>query len=84
MSGATITIRTDNELAAKVAELATAMDRSRNWVIEDALRNYVEIQAWQIEGVHEAIRSMDAGEGIPHKEAMVQMEALLFGNDGTE
>ncbi len=29
--------------------LATAMDRSHNWIIEDALRHSVEAQAWQVE-----------------------------------
>jgi len=81
MADTSITIRTDPELAAKVAALATAMDRSRNWVIEDAIRQYVEVQAWQIEGIKEAIASLDRGEGIPHEQVMAEMEALLSGRD---
>jgi len=81
MADTSITIRTDPELAAKVAALATAMDRSRNWVIEDALRQYVEVQAWQIEGIKQAIASLDRGEGIPHEQVMAEMEALLSGRD---
>ena len=81
MADTSITIRTDPELAAKVAALATAMDRSRNWIIEDAIRQYVEVQAWQIEGIKEAIASLDRGEGIPHEQVMAEMEALLSGRD---
>lgn len=81
MADTSITIRTDPELAAKVAALATAMDRSRNWVIEDALREYVEAQAWQIEGIKAAITSLDKGEGIPHEQVMADMEALLSGRN---
>lgn len=81
MADTSITIRTDPELAAKVAALATAMDRSRNWVIEDALREYVEAQAWQIEGIKAAIVSLDKGEGIPHEQVMADMEALLSRGD---
>lgn len=81
MADTSITIRTDPELAAKVAALATAMDRSRNWVIEDALRQYVEVQAWQIEGIKEAIASLDRGEGITHEQVMAEMEELLSGRD---
>lgn len=80
MTGTSITIRTDTELADKVAALATAMDRSRNWVIEDALRQYVETQAWQIEGIKEAVASLDRGEGIPHEQVMDEMDALLSGH----
>jgi len=79
MADTSITIRTDAELAAKVAALATAMDRSRNWVIETALRQYVEAQAWQIEGIEDAVAALDRGEGVPHKEVMAEMAALLSG-----
>ncbi len=81
MAGTSITIRTDPELVAKVEALAAAMDRSRNWVIEDAIRQYVEAQAWQTEGIKEAMVSLDKGEGIPHEQVMAEMEALLSGRD---
>jgi len=81
MSNTTITIRTDSDLAGKVAALASSMDRSRNWVIEEALRQYVETQAWQIEGIKAAIDSLDKDEGIPHEQAMAEMEALLSAHD---
>ena len=80
MTDTIITIRTDSELAVKVAALASAMGRSRNWVIEDALRQYVEAQAWQIEGIKDAMASLDKGEGIPHEQVMSEMEALLSGH----
>jgi predicted transcriptional regulator len=81
MADTSITIRTDQELAAKVSALAAAMDRSRNWVIEAALREYVEAQAWQIEGIKEAMAALDKGEGSPHDQVMDEMEALLSGRD---
>ena len=83
MADTSITVRTDSELAAKVAALAAAMDRSRNWVIEAALRDYVEQQAWQIEGIQDAMTSLDQGEGIPLEEVMDEMDAL-FAEHGTQ
>lgn len=80
MADTSITIRTDTELAGKVAALAIAIDRSRNWVIEGALRQYVETQAWQIEGIKEAITSLDRGESVPHEQVMDEMDALLSGH----
>ncbi len=82
MSNTSITIHTDTELVGKVAALATAMDCSRNRVIEDALRQYVETQAEQIAGIKEAIISLGNGEGIAHEQVMAEMEALLSGSDG--
>ena len=77
MAGNTITIRTDPEITQKIETLAMAMNRSRNWVIEDALKQYIETQAWQIEGVKEAMAAMDRGEGIAHEDVMAEMEALI-------
>ena len=79
MSQTSITIRTDSELVGKVAALAVAMDRTRNWVVEDALRQYVASQAWQVEGVKDAMGSLDRGEGIDHEAVMAEMDALLTG-----
>ncbi len=81
MPSTTITIRTDPDLAGKIAALALAMDRSRNWVIEEALKQYVETQMWQIEGIKAAIASVDKGDGIPHERVMAEAEALLSEHD---
>ena len=83
MPTTTITIRTDRELAGKIAAIAEATDRSRNWVIEEALRQYVETQMWQIEGIEAAMASLDNGEGIPHEQVMVEANALLDQFDDT-
>lgn len=77
MAGSTITIRTDPEITKKITALAKAMDRSRNWVIEDALRRYIEEQAWQVKGIREAMVSLDRREGIAHEDVMREMDALI-------
>ncbi|MGC8490754.1 MAG: CopG family ribbon-helix-helix protein [Syntrophobacteraceae bacterium] len=83
MPTTTITIRTDSELARKIAAIAEATDRSRNWVIEEALKQYVETQMWQIEGIKAAIASLDNGEGVPHEQVISEADALriLFPTD---
>ncbi len=77
MAGSTITVRTDPEIAAKIAALAQVMDRSRNWVIEEALKQYIETQSWQIEGIKQAQASLARGEGIPFEDVMDEMSALI-------
>lgn len=77
MVGSTITVRTDPEISAKIAALAQVMDRSRNWVIEEALKQYIETQAWQIEGIQQAQASFSRAEGIPFESVMDEMEALI-------
>jgi predicted transcriptional regulator len=77
MTVSTITVRTDPEIAAQIASLAQAMDRSRNWVIEEALKQYIQGQSWQIEGIKAAQASLDRGEGIPFDDLMEEMDALI-------
>lgn len=60
---ANITIRTDEDTADKIKSLAEAMDRPRNWIIEDALKQYIADQSWQIEGIKQAQRSLQDGKG---------------------
>lgn len=83
MAQTRITIRTDPELAGKVTALASAMGRTRNRVIEDAVRQYVESQAWQVEGIREAMGSLDRGDGLDHEDVMAEMDAFLAGNGAT-
>lgn len=83
MPSTTITIRTDPALAEKLADIAAAMDRSRNWVAEEALKQYVEIQTLQIEGIKAAMAAIDRGDGIPHDKVMADAEELLAGYEGS-
>ena len=77
MAGSTITVRTDPEVAAQITSLAQAMDRSRNWVIEEALRQYIKTQSWQIEGIKQAQASLARGEGVPFDAVMEEIEELI-------
>ena len=77
MSAKSITIRTEPEVVEKLSALAKSMDRSRNWVIEDALKQYIEQQARYVEGVEQAKASLMRGEGIAHEDLMAEMDALI-------
>jgi predicted transcriptional regulator len=77
MAGHTITVRTDPEIAAQIASLAEAMDRSRNWVIEEALKQYIETQSWQIDGIKQAQAAVARGETIPLDEVMRELDTLI-------
>lgn len=77
MSNKTITIRTESDTVEKISAIAQAMDRSRNWVVEDALKQYIDQQVWYIEGIQQAQASLAAGKGIPHEEVMEEVSELI-------
>jgi predicted transcriptional regulator len=77
MSAKSITIRTEPEVVEKLSALAKSMDRSRNWVIEDALKQYLEQQARYVEGIEQAMASLERGEGIAHEDLMAELDTLI-------
>jgi predicted transcriptional regulator len=72
-------IRADAETMEALGRIAEAMDRSRNWVINDALKAYVEDNAWLEEQVAASRREIAEGKGIPHDEAMDRMRRHIEG-----
>lgn len=66
-------IRADSQTMEALGRIAEAMDRSRNWVINDALKAYVEDHAWLEEQVAKSRREIAEGKGILHEQAMARM-----------
>jgi predicted transcriptional regulator len=63
-ASAPITIRALKETVSEIDALAAAMDRSRNYVINQAIQLYLEANAWQVERIKAGIE--DAREGRVH------------------
>ena len=68
-----ITIRT-----AKVAEidaLAGAMDRSRNYIVNQAIEQYLEANTWQMERIRDGIAATREGKVAPADEVFAGIAA---------
>jgi len=68
-----ITIRT-----AKVAEidaLAGAMDRSRNYIVNQAIEQYLEANTWQMERIRDGITAARDGKVVPAGEVFAGIAA---------
>ncbi len=74
---ANITIRTDDETAERIGSLAKVMERPKNWVIEDALKQYLAEQAWQIEGIKQAQASLAKDGGIEFDSAIKNIRTRI-------
>jgi predicted transcriptional regulator len=81
-------VRLDDDLAARLDQLAASLDRPRAWLIEQAITRYVEEESWQVAAVEEAFAEYQAGRArlSPHEEVMNQMDEKLragsVGNAG--
>jgi predicted transcriptional regulator len=61
MDTVTVSARLDTETINKLERLAKATARSKSFLAAEAIRAYVEEQAWQIEAIEEGIKEADQG-----------------------
>ena len=57
-----MTVRLDAELKQRLERLATATHRSKSFLAAEALRDFIELNEWQIEEIKAAISEADRGD----------------------
>lgn len=72
-----ISIRIDDATRDRLDQLASNRDRSRNWVVQEALAQYIHQQDWMEEAIKEGLKDIEAGDVIPHEEVMAELRACL-------
>ncbi len=66
-------------LAQQVDELAERLERSRAWIVKQALASYVQLEEQRQRMTLEGMADVDAGRGISH--AKVKAWAASLGTD---
>ncbi|MCY4213821.1 MAG: CopG family ribbon-helix-helix protein [Gammaproteobacteria bacterium] len=59
---ATVTIRLESELKQRLEQLAESMQRSRSFVAAQAIRDFVDLNEWQVQEIEQAIVEANRGE----------------------
>jgi predicted transcriptional regulator len=77
MATEAFTIRAETEIVHKLDDLAGSLDRSRNYLVNQAIKEYLETHAWQIEKITQGIAAADRGELVTHDDVMREMEELI-------
>ena len=57
-----MTVRLDDDVRSRLNQLAEATQRSRSYLAAEAIREFVEINEWQIREVQAALKEADAGD----------------------
>jgi predicted transcriptional regulator len=67
------------EVQEKLDALAESLDRSRNWVVNQAIEQYLELYEWQREKIQARLDQANSGEAtwIPHDEVFDRLEAKI-------
>ena len=58
----TMTIRLDDEVKERLDQLSAATQRSKSYLAAEAIRAFVDTNAWQIREIQAALTEADAGD----------------------
>ena len=58
----TMTIRLDADLKTRLDKLADATHRSKSYLAAEAVREYIELNEWQLQEIQAAVTEADAGD----------------------
>ena len=58
----TMTVRLEPELIDRLDQLAEATNRTKSFLAAEAIRDFIELNEWQIQEIKEAIKEADHGD----------------------
>ena len=70
----TISFRAVAEKIEALDALAAALDRSRSYLINEAINNYIELHAYQDELVRKGIEEMRQGRVVSHEDVVKRLK----------
>lgn len=68
-----MTVRTAHSTVGELDALAEAMHRSRNYVVNEALEEYIATRKWQIERIQAGIKAASEGRVRPADEVFAEI-----------
>ena len=79
-----ITVRVEHEVKERLERLAKATARSRSFLVAEAIRCYLDAEAWQVEQIMEGIEEADTEKLVDHEHVVRKWEARRANSlDGT-
>jgi predicted transcriptional regulator len=57
-----ISFRLESGKREALDAVAFALDRDRSYIINQAIKAYLDVQRWQVNHIHDGLRQADAGE----------------------
>jgi predicted transcriptional regulator len=69
-----ISIRTDSELVGQFDAVAEATGRTRSFLVNEAMREYITREAWQVAEIRKALLEADAGDFATDNELQATWE----------
>jgi predicted transcriptional regulator len=68
MESSVLTLRVSAKTKSQLEKLAAATNRSKSFLASEALERYLELEAWQIKEIKQALKEADAGDFASDKD----------------
>jgi predicted transcriptional regulator len=73
-----VTVRMRPGVSQKLEKIAAHLDRSRNWLINQAIEHYLDLHDWQTARIRERLKEAErGGVFVPHAEVMEHIAATI-------
>ena len=67
-----MSVRLPDAVEQQLGQMAQSTGRTKSWLANQAIQDYLAREAWQITEVEAALREADAGDFVPEKEMMAK------------
>ena len=67
-----MSVRLPDEVEQQLGQLAQSTGRTKSWLANQAIKDYLAREAWQITEVEAVLREADAGDFVSEKEMMAK------------
>lgn len=76
---ASLTVRVKPDTKRRLDALASSTRRSKSYVIEEALEQYLDVNEWQVRGIKEALSEAERPDAtfVDHDEVLARWEAKV-------
>ena len=70
-----ITVRARKDIVAQLDALASQVDRSRNYLVNQAIEEFLALRQYQIGKIKKGIASADRGELVSHEQVFADIKS---------
>lgn len=72
--GRVVTAKLPDELVSQMDEIADRMERSKSWIVREAVAQWLAEEQRRHELTLEALKGVDEGRTIPHEEVLAMVD----------
>ena len=71
---ASLSVRLEPELDKELSAVAARLDKPKSWVVQQAVKEFIELQLWQMSAIEKGLRDSEVGRVIPHEQVVAWVE----------